>query len=50
MSTSSSFDIHHEITNRIVAAIESAGEFQLPWISARAGPWPGSQCRVAQAL
>ena len=26
------FDIHQEITDRIVAALETAGEFRLPWI------------------
>lgn len=28
-----SFDIHQEITNRIVEALDTAGEFRLPWIS-----------------
>ena len=31
------FDVHQEITNRIVSAIETAGEFQLPWIKNRGG-------------
>src|SRR5690606_6477034 len=31
------FDVHQEITNRIVAAIETAGEFRLPWIKAKGG-------------
>lgn len=31
------FDVHQEITDRIVAAIEDAGEFRLPWIRARGG-------------
>jgi len=29
---SAKFDVHQEITDRIVAALETAGEFQLPWI------------------
>lgn len=37
MSRSQSFDVHQEITNRIVAAIETAGQFRLPWISSRRG-------------
>ena len=37
MSRSKSFDVHQEITDRIVAAIETAGEFRLPWISNRRG-------------
>jgi antirestriction protein ArdC len=37
MSHSSKFDIHQEITNRIVDALEHAGDFQLPWISRTAG-------------
>lgn len=32
MSNPAKFDVHQEITNRIVDAMESAGEFQLPWI------------------
>lgn len=31
------FDIHQEITNRIVDAIETAGEFRLPWIRNKGG-------------
>jgi antirestriction protein ArdC len=31
------FDIHQEITDRIVAAIDTAGEFTLPWIKSRGG-------------
>ncbi|SMH40482.1 ArdC family protein [Mesorhizobium australicum] len=31
------FDVHQEITNRIVAALETAGEFQLPWIRNKGG-------------
>lgn len=38
MSTSSTrFDVHQEITDRIVDAIETAGEFRLPWIASRSG-------------
>lgn len=37
MSRSEKFDIHQEITNRIVAAVETAGEFQLPWIRSKGG-------------
>jgi antirestriction protein ArdC len=33
MPRSSTFDIHQQITDHIVHALESAGEFQLPWIS-----------------
>ena len=33
MPRSTQFDVHQEITNRIVDAIETAGEFRLPWIS-----------------
>jgi antirestriction protein ArdC len=36
-SSSSKFDVHQEITNRIVDALENAGEFQLPWITNKAG-------------
>ena len=36
-SSSSKFDVHQEITNRIVDALENAGEFQLPWIANKAG-------------
>ena len=35
--STSRFDVHHEITNRIVDAIESAGEFQLPWLQSNRG-------------
>jgi antirestriction protein ArdC len=35
--TKQKFDVHQEITNRIVAAIETAGEFRLPWIKAKGG-------------
>jgi antirestriction protein ArdC len=31
------FDVHQEITDRIVAALETAGEFQLPWIRSKGG-------------
>lgn len=31
------FDVHQEITNRIVDALESAGEFSLPWIRNKGG-------------
>jgi antirestriction protein ArdC len=31
-SSSSKFDVHQEVTNRIVDALEHAGEFKLPWI------------------
>ncbi|KHA53111.1 ArdC family protein [Sulfitobacter geojensis] len=31
------FDIHQEITNRIVDAIETAGDFRLPWITSKGG-------------
>lgn len=37
MSVTQKFDVHQEITNRIVAAIETAGEFKLPWIKAKGG-------------
>ncbi|MBK1623097.1 ArdC family protein [Afifella marina] len=37
MSRTSQFDVHQEITNRIVDAIETAGEFRLPWIKAKGG-------------
>ncbi len=37
MSTKGKFDVHHEITDRIVSAIETAGEFRLPWIKAKGG-------------
>lgn len=35
--SSNKFDVHQEITNRIVDALETAGEFQLPWITDKAG-------------
>lgn len=35
--SSSKFDIHQEITNRIIDALEAAGEFQLPWVTQRGG-------------
>ena len=31
------FDVHQEITNRIIDALETAGEFQLPWIRNKGG-------------
>ena len=31
------FDVHQEITNRIVDAIETAGDFRLPWIKNTGG-------------
>ena len=37
MSTTHKPDIHQDITNRIVDALETAGEFRLPWISNKAG-------------
>lgn len=37
MSAKQKFDVHQEITDRIVAAIETAGEFRLPWIKAKGG-------------
>lgn len=37
MSRPQKFDIHQEITDRIVAAIETAGEFRLPWIRSAGG-------------
>lgn len=37
MSATTKFDVHQEITNRIVAAIETAGEFRLPWIRSKGG-------------
>lgn len=36
-SSSPKFDVHQEITSRIVDALENAGEFQLPWIANKAG-------------
>ena len=35
--TSEKFDVHQEITNRIVDAIETAGDFRLPWIKNTGG-------------
>lgn len=37
MPATKKFDVHQEITDRIVAAIETAGEFRLPWIRDRGG-------------
>lgn len=37
MSAKQKFDVHQEITDRIVASIETAGEFRLPWITNRGG-------------
>ena len=37
MSRTSKFDVHQEITDRIVDAIETAGDFQLPWIRRKGG-------------
>ncbi len=37
MPSSTKFDVHQEVTNRIVSALESAGEFQLPWIKNQGG-------------
>lgn len=37
MSRKSTFDVHQEITNRIVSAMESAADFQLPWIKNTGG-------------
>jgi antirestriction protein ArdC len=37
MARASKFDVHQEITNQIVAALETAGEFKLPWIQDKAG-------------
>ncbi|MBM1227332.1 DUF1738 domain-containing protein [Ponticoccus sp. SC2-23] len=34
---SQTFDVHQEITNRIVDAIETAGDFRLPWIKKTGG-------------
>ncbi|WP_245766250.1 ArdC family protein [Sulfitobacter brevis] len=31
------FDVHSQITNHIIAAIETAGEFQTPWITRSGG-------------
>lgn len=35
--SSEKFDVHQEITNRIIDALETAGEFQLPWIRNNGG-------------
>lgn len=35
--SSRKFDVHQEITNRIIDALETAGEFQLPWIRNKSG-------------
>ncbi len=35
--SNSKFDVHQEITKRIVSALETAGEFQLPWIKNQGG-------------
>lgn len=35
--SSGKFDVHQEITNRIIDALETAGEFQLPWIRNKGG-------------
>ena len=37
MSAKQKFDVHQEITDRIVAALETAGEFRLPWIRSQGG-------------
>jgi len=37
MSTKEKFDVHQAITDRIVAAIETAGEFRLPWVRSGGG-------------
>jgi len=37
MSARQKFDVHQEVTNRIVDALETAGEFQLPWIKSKGG-------------
>ncbi len=37
MSAKQKFDVHQEVTDRIVAALETAGEFQLPWIRNKGG-------------
>lgn len=37
MSANQKFDLHQEITDRIIAAIDTAGEFRLPWISNKGG-------------
>lgn len=35
MPSNQKFDVHQEITNRIISALESVGEYRLPWISDR---------------
>lgn len=35
MPNQTKFDVHQEVTNRIVDALESAGEFELPWIRSK---------------
>jgi len=35
--SSEKLDVHQEITNRIIDALEAAGEFQLPWIRNKGG-------------
>lgn len=37
MSRNQKFDVHQAITDHIVAAIETAGEFRLPWIRNKGG-------------
>ena len=37
LKTNTKFDVHQEVTNRIVDAIEQAGEFTLPWIKSQGG-------------
>ena len=37
MSAKERLDVHQAITDRIVAAIETAGEFKLPWIADKGG-------------
>ena len=37
MSSLKKFDVHQEITNRIVDALETAGECSLPWIRDKGG-------------
>ena len=37
MPTHQKFDVHQEITNRIIDALESAGECRLPWIRNKGG-------------
>lgn len=35
--SSNRFDVHQEITNRIITALETAADFQLPWITDKIG-------------